>query len=56
VLLRLYIGSLIGILGLGLMGTSLFPLHWGSLLAGCFCLAAGLALTIGLMARRPPPS
>lgn len=54
--LRFSVGLALGILGLGAMGESLFPLVWGSLAGGLLLLLAGLSISIGTIARREPPA
>ncbi len=54
--LRFSVGLALGILGFGAIGTSLFPLVWGSLLGGILLLLLGLFVSIGTIARRAPPS
>lgn len=53
--LRFSCGAALGILGLGAMGTSLFPVVWTALIGGFLLLLLGLAVSIGTIARRLPP-
>lgn len=52
VLFRLFGGSAVGVLGLGLMGTNVFPLRPWGLLAGVVLLGVGVLGTIGLVSAR----
>ena len=52
--LRFSVGTALGILGLGAMGTSLFPVVWSALIGGFLLLLVGLAVSIGTIARRQP--
>jgi hypothetical protein len=52
VLVRLFGGSAMGVLGLGLMGTNILPFRPLGLLAGVVLLAAGAFGTIGLVTAR----
>lgn len=51
---RFSVGTALGILGLGAMGTSLFPVVWSALIGGLLLLLLGLAVSIGTIARRQP--
>ncbi|MDA8198512.1 MAG: hypothetical protein M0Z54_03630 [Thermaerobacter sp.] len=52
--LRFSVGAALGILGLGAMGTSVFPVVWSALIGGFLLLLLGLAVSIGTIAHRTP--
>ncbi len=55
-ILRFVLGSVMGVFGLGLLGTAFFPIRWGALILGIVLLGLGLFLAVGTIStrRRPP--
>lgn len=55
-MLRFGVGSLLGVMGFGLMGDSVIPVRWGPLALGMGMMLFGLLLALGtISARRPRP-
>lgn len=53
-ILRFALGSVMGVLGFGLMGVSVFPLRWSPLILGVILMGIGLFLAVGTMTARRP--
>jgi hypothetical protein len=53
-ILRFALGSVMGVLGFGLMGVSVFPVRWRPLILGVILMGIGLFLAVGTMTARRP--
>lgn len=53
-ILRFGFGSLLGVIGFGLMGVSVLPVRWGPLVLGVVMMLAGLLLAVGSISARDP--
>lgn len=51
---RFALGSVMGVLGFGLMGVSVIPVRWGSLALGIALMGLGLLLAVGTVTARRP--
>ncbi|NMP24933.1 hypothetical protein [Sulfobacillus harzensis] len=51
-ILRFILGSVMGVLGFGLMGVSVVPVRWGSLALGVVMMGLGLLLAVGTVTAR----
>ena len=55
-ILRFGLGSLLGVIGFGLMGVSVLPMRGGLLALGVVMMLAGLLLAVGTISARGPRS
>ena len=53
-ILRFALGSVMGVLGFGLMGVSVFPVRWRPLILGVILMGIGIFLAVGTMTARRP--
>lgn len=52
--LRFGVGSVLGVMGFGLIGESVLPIRWGSLALGVGMMLFGLLLAVGSISARKP--